>query len=560
MKKHKVRRSRPSRFGIRAALILSMSMLLSSLLPPLSASALEPEEAAVVAEGKGTMIALGADSRSASVTAVAYDVTFGQSEARRMLPLVNSFRQGSEAWWYADDTKTSRVSAGTLQPLAYDYSLERAAMMRAAEAAIFFAHTRPSGASWSSLTSDYCSYCGENLAAGHATAADTTEQLKETNDGYSYQGHRRNMLGADYNAIGIGHAVFRGMHFWAQELAYVPTPNSSYAAPTDEAVTVVTGVRDDYAVISSNPVANPSVVKLRGADDRAYMPRAEYPSVMLRSDALASETWPAYPFSLSAIPEWEIDNEAVAGLEYGPTGDIARAKCSYGLTTCRGTSFGRQVTATIDVGPFSDVLPDTAHRGDIEWTHAQGVSQGWGPDAAGWRQFRPYASVARADMAAFLYRIGESMGVVDGGYAPSAAAMARFSDVDATTSHAKEIWWLAENGISTGWEDGSGKARFRPYATVARQDMAAFLFRLAKLANRGGASDSWQASAASKERFRDVDGNVPDNHHREVWWLAESGISAGWPVSGGRYEFRGMQDVARCDMAAFLKRMAQLGQ
>lgn len=550
-KRHKAR-------GLRLALLIALSMLLSLLLPPLSSTALAGYSAAA---GDDSVPVLSTGVRvesSGGIAAAMYDVTCGQSEARKMLPLVNSFRRGSEAWWYADDSKAGKVSAGSLSELTYDYTLERIATMRAAEAAIFFAHTRPNGTSCSSIVPAGYSYCGENLAAGYSTAQATMEQWKETNYGYSGQGHRRNMLGSEYNAIGIGHVVFRGMHFWAQELAYASAPDTSYAAPYDEGVTVLTGVREEYLATQVSPASKPSVVKLKGFGDVADMPLAECKGVILRSDALDSGTWPAQSFTMSVLPAWTMDNGAVAEIVYGQTGDTVRAKCSYGLTTCRGEVFGKQVEATIDVGPFSDVLPGTAHRSDIEWTHAQGVSQGWGPDSSGWRQFRPYENVKRADMAAFLYRLGESMGVVDSGYVPSAAAKARFFDVGDKTPHKKEIWWLAETGISEGWGVGGGRHEFRPYADIKRQDMAAFLFRLAQLAGRGGASDSWEASAQSQARFRDVDPSRTDNHHREVWWLAQTGVSEGWDLGGGIYEFRGLQDTKRCDMAAFLKRTGQL--
>jgi hypothetical protein len=38
--------------------------------------------------------------------------------------------------------------------------------------------------------------------------------------------------------------------------------------------------------------------------------------------------------------------------------------------------------------------------------------------------------------------------------------------------------WLAESGISEGWKHEDGTAEFRPYANVARADMAAFLHRM----------------------------------------------------------------------------------
>ena len=88
--------------------------------------------------------------------------------------------------------------------------------------------------------------------------------------------------------------------------------------------------------------------------------------------------------------------------------------------------------------------------------------------------------------------------------------------------------------------------------------MAAFLFRLAKLVEIGDASDTWTANREAQGRFRDVDAKDAYNHHTEVWWLAQTGVSLGWDVGSGMREFRGMQAVARQDMAAFLHRFDEL--
>ena len=54
--------------------------------------------------------------------------------------------------------------------------------------------------------------------------------------------------------------------------------------------------------------------------------------------------------------------------------------------------------------------------------------------------------VYQQDMAAFLYRLA---GEPD--YTPTSADKARFKDVNDQTPHAKEIYWLAASGISTGY-------------------------------------------------------------------------------------------------------------
>ena len=123
-----------------------------------------------------------------------------------------------------------------------------------------------------------------------------------------------------------------------------------------------------------------------------------------------------------------------------------------------------------------------------------------------------------------------------------------FGDVDTSTPHKDHIAWLAAEGISKGWDNGDGTYGFRPYETVKRCDMAAFLYRLA------GEPELDEATAAS---FADV---VADTPHREaVLWLAASGVSTGWVEEDGSRTFRPYHEVARCDMAAFLHRMAENG-
>ncbi|WP_368095843.1 GH25 family lysozyme, partial [Bifidobacterium adolescentis] len=105
-----------------------------------------------------------------------------------------------------------------------------------------------------------------------------------------------------------------------------------------------------------------------------------------------------------------------------------------------------------------------------------------------------------------------------------------FSDVDAKTPHADDIKWLVDNGIAEGWSDGT----FRGMDSVKRQDMAAFLYRLA-------GSPEYAPGSAVEKRFADVDGRTP--HAKEIWWLVDNGIAEGW--SDGT--FRGMDSVKRQD-------------
>ena len=204
--------------------------------------------------------------------------------------------------------------------------------------------------------------------------------------------------------------------------------------------------------------------------------------------------------------------------------------------------------------PFADVNKETAHYADILWLAQQDISTGW-VDSNGTRTFRPNAAVKRGDMAAFLYRLADNWGLVNETWMPKNSTIGSFSDVSASTSHAHEIWWLAESGISLGWTSASGKT-FRPNAEVKRGDMAAFLFRLAALAERGGAQEGWKPTAAQAKAFVDV--NTRTSHNIEIAWLAAQGISVGWTEANGTKTFRPNDTVKRGDMAAFLHRLDAL--
>ena len=170
--------------------------------------------------------------------------------------------------------------------------------------------------------------------------------------------------------------------------------------------------------------------------------------------------------------------------------------------------------------------------------------RGWAePD--GTRTFRGMDSVKRQDMAAFMRREATLMKVGDAStWKPSDADRKSFRDVTASTPHADDILWLAHAGITTGWAESDGTRTFRGMDSVKRQDMAAFMRRLARLASRG--------TDVAPKQFRDVTASTP--HADDIRWLGGSGVSTGY--SDGTY--RGMVSVYRQDMAAFLHRLDQL--
>ncbi|MEG9226440.1 S-layer homology domain-containing protein [Aeromicrobium sp. Sec7.5] len=106
----------------------------------------------------------------------------------------------------------------------------------------------------------------------------------------------------------------------------------------------------------------------------------------------------------------------------------------------------------------------------------------------------------------------------------------------------REISWLAERGITTGYTSPPAR-RFDPSAPVLREQMAAFLYRLA------GEPD---VTLPSESPFADV----PTTHafYRAIVWLQSTQVTTGYTGTDGTVTFRGGQPVLREQMAAFLYR------
>ena len=176
------------------------------------------------------------------------EVKFQQDSARTMLGMMNDFRTGSEAWyWNSDNTQKVTTSLGTV---TYDYELEEIAMKRAVELALSYYHRRPNGAAFNTAYSEvnkaYNSLSvGENIAVGYRTAEDVFEAWREDNEPYKGQGHRRNMLNSNFNAVGFACVYYNGTYYWVQEFSSQNVKPQETAANNNEEIRTV-HMRSDY--------------------------------------------------------------------------------------------------------------------------------------------------------------------------------------------------------------------------------------------------------------------------------------------------------------------------
>jgi len=190
------------------------------------------------------------------------------------------------------------------------------------------------------------------------------------------------------------------------------------------------------------------------------------------------------------------------------------------------------------VSPFSDVPADSQFYAEISWLASTGISTGWVMED-GTKQFRGLDSVARDAMAAFLYRYADVvLGQDVAGF--ETPGVSPFVDVPVSSQFFRQIAWLADRGVSTGWVNGDGTAEFRDLEPVNRDAMAAFMYRFA-------GSPAWTPPATSP--FSDVDPG--DQFYAEITWLADKGITTGFPDG----TFRPQVPVNRDAMAAFMFRL-----
>ncbi len=192
-------------------------------------------------------------------------------------------------------------------------------------------------------------------------------------------------------------------------------------------------------------------------------------------------------------------------------------------------------TATEGKQGFDDVPLGAQFQDEIQWLADKGISTGW-QAGDGSRTYQPLTPVNRDAMAAFMYRLS-------GKPAFTAPASSPFKDLPSGAQFFKEITWLADKGISTGWEEADKSKTYRPLQPVNRDAMAAFMYRLA-------GEPGFTAPKVSPF----IDLPTTAQFYKEITWLAAQGISTGWAEAGGTKSFKPLQPVNRDAMAAFMFR------
>lgn len=179
-------------------------------------------------------------------------------------------------------------------------------------------------------------------------------------------------------------------------------------------------------------------------------------------------------------------------------------------------------------GHFQDVPRDAWYAGAVERVCAAGLMNGTGPGT-----FSPGGTVTRGQVAAILHRLAGK----------PAVRGSSFSDVPASAYYAEAVAWAARRNIVEGFYDGT----FRPDLPVSRQQLAAILWRYAKLER----ADS--GARAALRGFPDA-GEVSGYAKEAMAWALAEGILQG--TKEGTLQPQGR--AARGQAAVLLERFQAL--
>ena len=176
--------------------------------------------------------------------------------------------------------------------------------------------------------------------------------------------------------------------------------------------------------------------------------------------------------------------------------------------------------------PFSDVGTGHPFFAEIMWMDANGISTGFDDGT-----YRPSASVTRQAMSAFMYRLA-------GEPAFTPPGTPTFTDVSTGHPFFAEIEWMADEGITNGFQPGP---TYRPAIPVTRQAMSAFMYRLA---------GEPAFTPPGTPTFTDVSTGHP--FFAEIEWMADEGITNGFQPGP---TYRPGTNVSRQAMSAFMQRL-----
>ncbi len=162
---------------------------------------------------------------------------------------------------------------------------------------------------------------------------------------------------------------------------------------------------------------------------------------------------------------------------------------------------------TCPISAFTDAKADVWYHDGVHWALDNNVMKGFNKT-----QFGPNDDTTRAQVATMIWRLAGS---------PAAKKAATFTDVASGLWYTDSIAWAAENGVVTGYTNRAGNLVFDPNGAVTREQLAAMIYRYAKLNGLG-----YKNIQTFQLGYPDAS-TVADWGFEPMAWLSEKGVING---------------------------------
>ena len=386
----------------------------------------------------------------------------------------------SQSYQVLDKVNELRKNLG-LNSLSMDKDLQEIAMIRAAECAVYFSHTRPNGEDCFSILDEYqydSWFTGENIAIGQMDSGSVFNSWKNSS------GHYANMVNSGFSSIGIGCFYHpSGGYSWVQ--IFTGNNSTNYKKTSIDSKTYNFSVADDY---------------IEGLKNQSYTIKAnqskKIPTIM------ANKGFPYFSYILNPSSfAYTFTNPNIVSIN--SSGTIIGEKV--GSTTIRvrvkGTNKSSIISITVNL-PFNDVSSKDWYYNTIKEIFNLELMSGTDNT-----HFSPNGPMSRGMVATVLYRMAG---------APNVTGKSRFNDVKDGLWYSKAITWASNQGIISGYQDG----KFGPDDNVTREQMAVMLRNYAM--KKG--LDTKTTNNLTK--FKDYK-NVTSYAKSAVGWAVDRGIISG---------------------------------
>ena len=180
---------------------------------------------------------------------------------------------------------------------------------------------------------------------------------------------------------------------------------------------------------------------------------------------------------------------------------------------------------------FTDVSATQWYHSAVDYAVVNGLFAGTSDTT-----FSPNSSMTRGMLVTVLWRMEGK---------PQAKTAAGFKDVSADQYYAEAVAWAKENGVVAG----TSATAFSPNAQITREQMAAILYRYAKLKGQD------MSVKGGLSQYPDGD-SVSAYAEEAMTWAVENGLVSGSLVAGQIY-LQPQNSATRAQVAAILMRYQQ---